>query len=196
MHSNLKPTDLKQKTIGIIGFGSIGKQVAAICQSFQMKILVYDPYLASTAIEKLSIDLLSDLEDLFKKADVISIHVPYNKKTHHLINDSLLKMAKEGAILVNTSRGQLIDEKALFEVLKEGPLSAAGLDVFEEEPVDISNPLINLENVILSPHSAALTKECSKRIAVEAAQAVIDVLNGKKPRSIFNEDALKKKGYL
>ncbi|GAI94181.1 unnamed protein product, partial [marine sediment metagenome] len=105
MHSNLKPTDLKQKTIGIIGFGSIGKQVATICQSFQMKILVYDPYFTSNNVENLSIDLVSDLEDLFKKADIISIHVPYNKQTHHLVNGSLLKMARGGAILVNTSRG-------------------------------------------------------------------------------------------
>jgi len=99
-------------------------------------------------------------------------------------------------ILINTSRGQIIDEKALFEALKDRPLSAAGLDVFEEEPVNISNPLLTLENVIFSPHSAALTKECSARIAVEAAKAVIDVLNGKEPRSIFNEKGLRKKEYL
>jgi D-3-phosphoglycerate dehydrogenase len=188
--------ELKQKTLGIIGLGSIGRKVVTICQSFQMKILVYDPYLVSSTSDKLSIDLVSNLEELFKKSDVISIHVPYNEKTHHLVNSSLLKMIKKGAVLINTSRGQIIDEKALFEALKDGPLAAAGLDVFEEEPVNISNPLLTLENVILTPHSAALTKECSARIAVEAAQAVIDVLNGKKPRSVFNEEGLRKKGYL
>jgi len=193
---SLRATELSQKKLGIIGFGSIGRKVATICQSFQMKILVYDPYLISSTIGKLSIDLINSLEELFKKSDIISIHVPYNGKTHHLVNSSLLKMAKEGVILVNTSRGQIIDEKALFEALKDRPLSAAGLDVFEEEPVNISNPLLTLENVIFSPHSAALTKECSARIAVEAAKAVIDVLNGKEPRSIFNEKGLRKKEYL
>lgn len=193
---SLTSVELKQKTLGIIGFGSIGKKVATICQSFEMKILVYDPYLVSSNVDKLSIDLVNNLEELFQKSDIISIHVPYNKKTHHLINNSLLRKAKKGAILINTSRGQIINEKALFEALKDGPLSAAGLDVFEEEPVNISNPLITLENVILTPHSAALTKECSARIAVEAARAVIDVLNGKKPRSVFNEEGLRKKGYL
>jgi len=192
---SLKATELNQKKLGLIGFGSIGRKVAAICQSFQMKILVYDPYLVSSTIDKLSIDLVSNLEDLFKKSDIISIHVPYNENTHHLVNSLPLKMVKRGAILVNTSRGQIIDEKALFEALKNGPLSAAGLDVFEEEPVNISNPLLTLENVIFTPHSAALTKECSARIAVEAAQAVIDVLNEKKPRSVFNEKGLRKKGY-
>lgn len=193
---SLIPVELKQKTLGIIGFGSIGKQVAAMCKGFQMHILAYDPYLASDAISKQSVGLVNNLETLFQKSDIISIHVPYNEKSYHLVNSSLLVMAKKGAILINTSRGQIIDEKALFKALKDGPLSAAGLDVFEEEPVNISNPLLILENVILSPHSAALTKECSARIAVEAAQAVIDVLNGKKPRSIFNEDELRKKGYL
>jgi len=193
---SLKATELKQKTLGIIGFGSIGKKVAAMCKGFQMKILVYDPYVVPSTVDKLSIDLVNNLEELFQKSDIISIHVPYNEKTHHLVNSSLLKMAKEGAILINTSRGQIIDEKALFEALKDGSLSAAGLDVFEEEPVNISNPLLNLDNIVLTPHSAALTKECSARIAVEAAQAVIDVLNGKKPRSVFNEEGLRKKGYL
>ncbi len=193
---SLKATELNQKKLGLIGFGSIGRKVAAICQGFQMKILVYDPYIVSNTVDKLSIDLINNLEELFQKSDIISIHVPYNEKTHHLVNSSLLKMTKEGAILINTSRGQIIDEKALFKALKDGSLSAAGLDVFEEEPVNISNPLLNLDNVILTPHSAALTKECSARIAVEAAQAAIDVLNGKKPRSVFNEEGLCKKGYL
>jgi len=193
---SLKATELNQKKLGLIGFGSIGRKVAAICQGFQMKILVYDPYIVSNTVDKLSIDLINNLEELFQKSDIISIHVPYNEKTHHLVNSSLLKMTKEGAILINTSRGQIIDEKALFKALKDGSLSAAGLDVFEEEPVNISNPLLNLDNVILTPHSAALTKECSARIAVEAAQAAIDVLNGKKPRSVSNEEGLCKKGYL
>jgi D-3-phosphoglycerate dehydrogenase len=193
---SLTSVELKQKTLGIIGFGSIGKKVTAICKGFQMHVLTYDPYLASNAISKQTASLVNNLETLFQKSDIISIHVPYNEKTHHLVNSSLLKMAKKGAILINTSRGQIIDEKALFKVLKGGPLSAAGLDVFEEEPVNISNPLLTLENVVLTPHSAALTKECSARIAVEAAQAVIDVLNGKKPRSVFNEESLRKKRYL
>ena len=193
---SLKATELNQKKLGIIGFGSIGRKVVTICQSFQMKILVYDPYLVSSTVDKLSIDLVSNIEELFKKSDIISIHVPYNEKTHHLVNSSLLKMAKKGAILINTSRGQIINEKALFEALKDGSLSAAGLDVFEEEPVNISSPLLTLENVILTPHSAALTKECSARIAVEAAQAVIDVINGEKPRSVFNEGSLRKKGFV
>jgi len=193
---SLIPVELKQKTLGIIGFGSIGKKVAAMCKGFQMCILIYDPYLTSNAISKQSVSLVSNLETLFQKSDIISIHVPYNEKTHHLVNSSLLRMSKKGAILINTSRGQIIDEKALFKSLKNGPLSAAGLDVFEEEPVNISNPLLNLDNVILTPHSAALTKECSARIAVEAVQAVIDVLNGKKPRSVFNEESLRKKGFV
>lgn len=195
MRSSLKPVELEGKTLGIVGLGRIGSRIAEICsKGFGMKILAFDP-LSPEIPRDFTVNFVSSLEELFRQADVISIHASYSKETHHLVDYSLLSKAKEGAILVNTARGSIVDEHALVKALQTGPLSAAGLDVFEEEPLDPSHPLLRLDNVIITPHSATLTKETHIRAAVEAAQATIDALTGKPPRWIYNKESLCKLGY-
>jgi len=140
--------------------------------------------------------LYPNIDQVFQEADFISIHVPYMKQTHHLVNAKMLNLMKPDAYLINTSRGPLVDEKALIEVLEKSSIAGAGLDVFEKEPPSTDNPLLRLNNVILTPHSSALSRECVMKVHITAAQAVVDFLSGKKPHSVFNEEGLRKKGYL
>ena len=188
-----KAVDIEGKTLGLIGIGRIGSLVADKCRlAFNMKVIAYDPYVKQ--IE--GIELYPNLDQVFQEADFISIHVPYMEQTHHLVNAKLLSLMKPDAYLINTARGSLIDEKALIEALEKGSIAGAGLDVFEKEPPSSNNSLLRLNNVILTPHSSALARECVMKVHITAAQAVVDFLSGKKPRSIFNEEGLRKKGYL
>jgi len=188
-----KAVDIEGKTLGLIGIGRIGSLVADKCrQAFNMKVIAYDPYVKQ--IE--GIELYPNIDQVFQEADFISIHVPYMKQTHHLVNAKMLNLMKPDAYLINTSRGPLVDEKALIEVLEKSSIAGAGLDVFEKEPPSTDNPLLRLNNVILTPHSSALSRECVMKVHITAAQAVVDFLSGKKPHSVFNEEGLCKKGYL
>jgi D-3-phosphoglycerate dehydrogenase len=117
--------------------------------------------------------------------------MPYTKENYHLINKNLLLKMKNKAYLINTSRGEMVDEQALAEIISEGRIAGAALDVFEDEPPEKDNPLIGLKEVILSPHSAALTKESSKRMAMHAAEGVLDVLEGRKPKWVYNRNKIK-----
>ena len=130
------------------------------------------------------------MEKLFRESDIISLHVPSSPATRHLISARELAWMKPAAFIVNTSRGGILDEEALIRCLQERKIAGAGLDVFEKEPLEKDNPLITLDNVILTPHSAALTQECVIRLALGAARAVVDVLHGKKPAGTVNPAAL------
>ena len=132
-----------------------------------------------------------DLKTLFSKADVISIHVPLTGDTRHIVGEPEISWMKPDAIIINTARGPVMDEVALVQALKAGRIGGAGLDVFEKEPVAPDNPLLKLDNVILTPHTAALTRECVIRLATAAAQCVIDVLDGKIPKNVANPQILK-----
>jgi len=188
-----KTVDVEGKTLGLIGIGRIGSLVADKCRlAFNMKAIAYDPYVKQAE----GIGLCPNLDQVFKEADFISIHVPYMEQTHHLVNAKLLSLMKPDAYLINTSRGPLVDEKALIEALEKGSIAGAGLDVFEKEPPSPNNPLLRFNNVITAPHSSALSRECVMKVHITAAQAVVDFFNGKKPRSVFNEEDLRKKGYL
>ena len=193
IRNDSKTVDVEGKTLGLIGIGRIGSLVAYKCrQAFNMKVIAYDPYVKQAE----GIELYSSLDQVFQEADFISIHVPYVEQTHHLVNAKLLNLMKPDAYFINTSRGPLVDEKALIEVLEKGSIAGAGLDVFEKEPPSLDNPLLRLNNVILTPHSSALSRECEMKVHITAAQAVVDFLSGKKPHSVFNEESLRKKGYL
>lgn len=130
------------------------------------------------------------LEELFKEADVISLHIPLSEETKGLIDCKYLSLMKSAAFIINTSRGGVIKEGDLIKALQQGLIAGAGLDVYEKEPLDAGNPLLELKNVILTPHSAALTKECVIRMAVSAARRVIDLFNGYIPENIANPEAL------
>jgi D-3-phosphoglycerate dehydrogenase len=181
-------TEVEGKTLGIVGMGRIGSLVAKKCgDGLGMNILACDPYV--TDKEKLKVTFAASLEELFRKADFITLHVPSLPQTQGLVSRELLGLMKETAFLVNTSRGDVVDEAALTDVLENHRISGAALDVFRQEPLPAGNPLANMKNVILSPHCAGSTWESNVRIALAAAQAVLDVLEGRRPpeKYIYNK---------
>jgi len=185
------PRDLRGKTLGLVGLGKIGSEVGRICHhAFGMRILAHDPYLGEEAKGLLKGWVeFGDLERLCRESDVISIHVPLLPSTRGLIGAGELGWMKADAFLINTSRGGIIDEPSLADCLRRRNIAGAALDVFVQEPIDKNNPLKELENIILTPHSAALTQECVVRLAVEAVQSALAVLRGEKPEGIVNPEA-------
>jgi D-3-phosphoglycerate dehydrogenase len=177
IRDTLQARDLKGKTLLIVGFGRIGREVAARAKAFGMNIAVYDPWVDRKTVAE-DIDLFSDLETAVAEADAISLHLPLSPETKNIFNSERINMMKKEAVLICTARGGLIDEVALAQALRNGGLKAAGLDVFEDEPPPKDHPLLGLENVVLSPHSAALTEECAERMAVISAQNCLNGLDG------------------
>jgi len=183
------PVDLEEKTLGLLGFGKIGRKVAEKCSNcFGMRIIYYDPYLSNDIVTGFKCGRVNDIDTVFSQSDFISLHMPYTKENHHIIGRELFAKMKPGAFIINTSRGGIIDENALADALSNGVICGAALDVFEDEPPKEDSPLLALDNIILSPHSAALTKESSKRMAMHAAEGVVDVLEGRAPKWVFNRD--------
>ena len=186
-----KSVELYHKTLGVIGFGRIGSRVAQIMSNgFNMKVLAYDPYVSHA--EHCNSDVMfCELEEVLTQSDFVTIHLPATVETQALLNKERLGMMKPSAYLINTARGCVVDESALIEMLAERRIAGAGLDVFEAEPLPADHPLMNMDNVILSPHAGALTSECVVRAAVEAAQAVLDVFSGCEPKNVYNKADLK-----
>jgi D-3-phosphoglycerate dehydrogenase len=186
------PRDIYGKTIGLLGFGRIGCEIGRICyQIFGMQVIAYDPYLPEEKkAEYRSWVTFAELYELISKSDVVSIHVPLTDKTRHLVGDAEFSLMKTDAILINASRGGVVNEVALIKALQNNQIAGAGLDVFNEEPVPADNPLLKLENVILTPHTAALTRECVTRMATEAAKCVLDVFAGREPPNVANRQIL------
>lgn len=178
--------DLDGKTLGLVGVGQIGTLLARKASlAFNMKVIAYDPYIEKTQNIEF-IELTDKLENIFKQSDFVSLHVPYTKETHHLVNERFLSLMKSNSFLINTSRGMVIDEKALLDALENNQIAGAALDVFEKEPPSLDNPLLALKNIITSPHSAGLNRDCERKLAIEAASAVVDYFEGKEPKNIFN----------
>lgn len=186
------PRDLSGKTLGMVGLGRIGSELARICHTaLDLRILAHDPHLTPEARHAFERWVeFCNMEKLFKESDIISFHIPFSPATQKLIGARELAWMKPEAFLVNTSRGGILDETALIQCLKEKRIAGAGLDVFAQEPLGKDNPLKELDNVILTPHTAALTRECVVRLAVEAVQATLDVFEGKKPEGIVNPEVL------
>jgi D-3-phosphoglycerate dehydrogenase / 2-oxoglutarate reductase len=182
------PRDINGKTIGLLGFGRIGSKIGRICrQVFDMQVLAFDPYLAPEKKKELHDEVqLVELKQLLSDSDVISIHVPLTDQTRHLVDRPEISLMKPEAILINASRGGVVNETALCDALQNNRIAGAGLDVFSQEPMPEDHPLLKLENVILTPHSAALTSECVTRMATEAAKCVLDVFSGHEPTNVAN----------
>lgn len=184
------PVEIEGKTLGVVGMGHIGSTVAKKCSgSLGMKIKAYDPYVKDKFADTDYI-FCDTLNELFETCDFITLHCPNIPETKGMVTRDLLYSMKPGAYIINTARGGVIDEKALVDVLKENRIAGAGLDVFEKEPVDTDHPLLHMDNVIVSPHSAALTKEATLRMATEAVEAVDDYFSGKMPKYIYNRKDL------
>jgi len=183
--------DVSNKTLGIIGAGRIGTAFALKSKGFNMKILYVDDRVNETLERELKAKKV-DIPEILKSSDFISLHVPLNKETHHLISEKELKMMRKTAILINTSRGPVVDEQALVKALKKRWIFGAGLDVYEYEP-NISRELIKLDNVVLQPHSASATIETRTKMAIIATQNMIAGLTGEIPPNCVNKEVFQKK---
>jgi D-3-phosphoglycerate dehydrogenase len=178
-------TELNGKTLGVVGLGRIGSHVAGIARAFGMKIVGHDPFLSEARARELGVDLM-DLDPLFSKADVITLHVALTDKTRHMIDGRRIALMKPKAILVNTARGGLIEDAALVAALRDRKIGGAGLDVFEPEPLAADSPYRSLDNVVLTPHLAASTSEAQERTSLEICGAVRDAITTGEIRGAVN----------
>ena len=186
------PIELSGKTVLIVGFGRIGTRSARRCLGFEMTVLIYDPYIDPEKVTAAGCEPVSDLDAALPRADFVSIHCPKNAETIGLFNAARLSRMKKGAFIVNTARGGIIDEPALYAALKSGQLAGAGLDVFEEEPTSANNDLLTLDTVIASPHMAGVTVEAVAGMAIVTAQNILSVLDGDPNRDhVINKEVLR-----
>lgn len=183
-------SELFGKTLGLIGLGKIGKEVAIRAKTFGMKIITYDPIVSADAISDLDIQLVM-LDEIWKNADVISVHTPLNDRTKHLISQSELSKCKTGVVIINCARGGIVNERDLLKALKDGKVSAAGLDVFESEPPDFSLGLIQHPSVVCTPHLGASTDEAQQKVAVQIAEQIVVYFNNGTTAGAVNASALK-----
>ena len=174
MHMNHQNFELLNKKILIIGFGRIGRKLIKRCLGFEMKVYAYDPYVKKNEIESLGGIKVENLNDGLKEADIISLSVPLTAETKNMINFDKIKIMKKNAVVINTSRGGVVNEKDLNDALNNKIIYGAGIDVFENEPPDNNNPLLKNKKVILSPHAATFTQECLSKMSIETAQNLID----------------------
>lgn len=150
--------EIISSTVGIVGFGGIGKRLTQLLTGFDCQILAYDPYASTEIMDQYGVKKV-DLEFLFRNSDAISLHLPYIEATHHLIDKSMLDLMKPTAVLINTARGNIVDEAALYNALVQNQIAGAGFDVFALEPLPANSPLLTLENVVLTPHISSQTVE-------------------------------------
>jgi D-3-phosphoglycerate dehydrogenase len=178
------------KTLGILGFGNIGQMVAKAVAGFGMKVIAYTPHPKSEIAKAIGVQMVS-FDEVIRQSDFISLHMPHVAGTEYIINATVLSQMKKSAILINTSRGALIDEGALYHALTNNLIAGAALDVHKTEPMDISSPLVKLENCILTTHNAVSTYEGRNRLMYDGVQNVLDILDGKIPPGVVNPQLLK-----
>jgi D-3-phosphoglycerate dehydrogenase / 2-oxoglutarate reductase len=181
--------DFRASTVGIIGFGSIGRATARMAAALGAKVIVMDAFAKSEEFE-----METDLDRLLARVDIVSLHCPLTVSTHGLIGGRQLGLMKKGAILINTARGPLVDEAALIDALRNGQLAGAGLDTFEKEPIATGNPLLQMPNVILTPHVAGVTRNAVLGVATMTATNIVDCINGRPldRRNLVNPEVLNK----
>ena len=177
--------ELANKKILIIGFGRIGRKLIKRCLGFEMKVYAYDPFVDQKTIESFGGIKVNDLNEGLKKTDILSLSVPLTEKTHNMINLEKIKMMKKSAVIINTSRGGVVNEKDLNEAVNKGIIFGAGLDVFEKEPPDNDNSLLKNKRIVLSPHAATFTNECRSNMSIETVQNVIDFFENKLNKSMI-----------
>jgi D-3-phosphoglycerate dehydrogenase len=183
--------ELYQKVLGLIGLGRIGSNMARRAKAFEMEVIAYDPYAKPETAQQLDVPLV-DLPTLLRRSDFISLHVPLTGETRHIIGQAELAQMKPSAILVNTARGGLIDEHALYESLAAQRIAGAALDVFEQEPLPANHPLTQLDNILFSPHVAGQTAEALRRMSIGAAENILAVFRGEIPPFVVNPEVLNK----
>ena len=183
-------TDIHGKTLGIVGLGRIGSAIAKRAKGFDMRVIYHDVDRRQDLEEELGI-AYKTFEEVLSESDFVSLHVPLTKDTFHMIGQKQLSMMKRKAYLVNTSRGPVVDEEALYRALRDRVIAGAALDVFEHEPLDPKSPLLKLDNIVLTPHIASASVETRTKMAVMAATNLVSVLQGKEPPNLVNPDVIK-----
>jgi D-3-phosphoglycerate dehydrogenase len=177
------------RVLGVIGLGNIGREVFVLARPFGMRHIAYDPYVTSQEAEAVGVELV-DLETLLRTADFVCICCALTPETHHMINAEQLALMKETAYLVNVARGPIVDQHALTVALQERRIQGAGLDVFEQEPADPNDPILTLDNVIVTPHAICWTDECFLGIGRSACRGILDVAAGRIPQNVVNRAVL------
>ena len=185
---------LTGKTLGSIGVGNIGHEVFVLAQPFGMRHLGCDPYIKQEAVADVGVELV-DMDTLLGESDFVSISVPLNEETRHLVGESELRKMKSTAYLISTSRGPVVNEAALIEALQEGWIRGAGIDVFEQEPVDPDNPILKMDNVVVSPHSLGHTDEYYKLAWSGKLRQAAQILRGEIPDALVNREVLEKPAF-
>jgi len=177
------------ETVGIVGFGWIGRAMARKCKALGMTVLVNDPYVGDHLAVEYQVDFVPK-DELLERSDYVSLHVPHLDSTHHFIDSAALDLMKHAAYLVNTSRGPVVDEQALIAALKAGKIAGAGIDVYEQEPLSVDNPLLSMENVICTPHVAGSSEIGWEIIRRRAGEEAARVLLGRRPDVVVNPEVL------
>jgi glyoxylate reductase len=188
----LQGRDIYGSTLGIVGLGRIGCAIAQRAKGFSMKVL-YNDVIRRPDFEKEYGIQYVDVDYLFKNADFITVNVPLMKETHHLVDERKLKVMKKTAYIINNARGPVVDEKALYKALKEGWIAGAGLDVFEQEPLPDSSPLLKLDNVVVAPHISSASYETRSQMAKMVADNLIAFFEGKTPPNLVNTEVARSK---
>lgn len=192
MMSRIGPVErLSETTLGIVGFGNIGKLVAERARGFGWRMLAADPFVKPEVATQHGVELVP-IEQLLAESDYVTLHVFLNDQTRHMINAERLALMKPTAYLINTCRGPIVDEPALIEALKAGKLAGAGLDVFEQEPIDPNNPLLEMDNVIVTPHVAVYSQKAIELNRTQPFDEVVRVLSGDWPRGLVNRSLREK----
>lgn len=180
--------ELKGKTLGLVGLGRIGGTVAKMAQGFDMRVIVYDPYISDERAKQVGVTRVATIEDVFKQGDFISLHSALTPQTRGMVGQRLLELMKPTAFLINCSRGPVVDEPALLEALQNKRIAGAGLDVFDVEPTPDDNPLLKLENIVVTPHIASRTRDGVYQMGIGTAEEIVSVLSDVRPRWLPNAE--------
>ena len=182
-YGDLIGTELMGRTVGIVGLGKIGEAVARRLRPFEANVVYFDPLDRGKLESELGVRRV-DFDTLLRMSDIVTLHVPFSPQTHHLISKKELEIIKDGAYIINTARGRVIEQSALVDALKSGKVAGAALDVFEKEPLDVGDPLTGMDNVILTPHLGASSREAMRRMAIQVADGIIQLLSGSSPENM------------
>jgi D-3-phosphoglycerate dehydrogenase len=174
------------QTLGLIGLGNIARATARKAKVFGLEVIAYDPFIEPWIAKEYRVELVSSMEELARRSDHVSVHVPLNPRTRKLVGESFFRAMKTTAFIINTCRGPTIDEQAMIKALQDGEIAGAGLDVFEVEPTPADNPLLAMDNVIVTPHSAGTSVVSRAAAPIQIGQEAARIVRGKWPMSLVN----------
>ena len=186
--STITGNELDGKVVGLLGFGNIGKQLVRMLKGFEVQVMVYDPYLPKEAAEAQGVVFVDNMDDIFRKSDIVSLHIPLTEETVGLVDREKLALMKPTAYLINTCRGKVVREQDLIDALKEGKIQGAGLDVLDREPPALDNPMLQMDNVFITSHMGAASLESEYRSQVIIADCIDAFVNGEIPYNVKNKE--------